>query len=197
MHFWKLAKTLPPIFSPKDIQKVLNTTLASAKVLCSRYTKQGRFLKLRRNVYIFKDLFVHMDQEQLFTLGGLFQDKTYISFATALAYHGFLKPVPHFIENATAKRSLEKQIGYLTWRYHHLPEKAFSSSPEEVVESIASPEKAFLDILYLFSLGRYYINLKRINLEALNFNKLSHLCTFYPVRTQKLLGKLYGRALNV
>ena len=40
---------------------------------------------------------------------------------------------------------------------------------------VASAEKAFLDVLYLYSLGRYYIDLKKINLEALSYNKLAEM----------------------
>ena len=205
MHFWKLARALPSVFSSKDIQKVLKIQAASAKVLCTRYTKKGDFIRLRPDLYVFKEVFIRLDQKKMFYLTALIQKQTYVSFSSALASRGLLVASPDYIEAATFKRSTEKQIGHMTFKYHHLPEKIFSSTARSaalknsrVSDSIvASAEKAFLDVLYLYSLGRYYIDLKKINLEALSYNKLAEMCVHYPIRTQKLLGKLYGRAFNI
>jgi len=105
--------------------------------------------------------------------------------------------VPHHIEAVSFTRSLEKQVGHLTWKYHHLPKKLFFSYQKEGDFTIATPEKALLDLLYLYSLGRYYVDLKKINLEALSFEKLLDLSKRFPLRTQKLLARLYARSRKI
>ncbi|MEK9159744.1 MAG: hypothetical protein AAB383_03360 [Patescibacteria group bacterium] len=195
MHFLKLAAALPKFFSTKDVQAVLEIQADSARVLCARYAKKKIFLRIKRDLYVFKEVFLHLDRADLLRLSGLIQENTYLSFTTALAEARVLPGLPHHIEAVSFTRSLEKQVGHLTWKYHKLPKKLFFSyqaDPSGI--TIATPEKALLDLLYLYSLGRYYVDLKKINLEALSFEKLLDLSRRFPVRTQKLLSRLYARS---
>lgn len=194
MHFLKLAADLPKFFSTRDVQALLSIQTDSARVLCARYTKKGIFLRLKRDLYVFKQIFLHLDRIDLFHLSGLIQANTYISFTSALAYHGILPGLAHHTEAVSFQRSMEKQVGHLTWKYHRLPKKLFFSYEKTPDFTIATPEKALLDLLYLYSLGRYYVDLKRINLEALSFEKLLDLSHRFPPRTQKLLARLYARS---
>ncbi len=193
MHFLKLAQKLPKFFSTKEVQAVLDIQAESARVLCARYTKKGIFLRIKRDLYIFKEVFLHLEKEDLLKLSGLIQSHTYLSFATALAHYRMLPGVAYLTESVSFTRSLEKQVGHHSWKYHKLPKKLFFDYRKEKDFVIASPEKALLDALYLYTLGRYYIDLKRINLEVLSFEKLLELSQKFPVRTQKLLANLYSR----
>lgn len=194
MHFLKLAEKLPKFFSVKDVQLILSIQTDSARVLCARYTKKGIFLRIKRDLYVFKEVFLHLDRGSILHISGLIQENTYISFITALAYYGILPGLPHYTEAVSFQRSIEKQVGHLTWKYHRLPKKLFFSYQKKDNFMIATPEKALLDLLYLYSLGRYYVDLKRINLEALSFEKLLELSHRFPLRTQKLLSWLYARS---
>lgn len=194
MHFLKLAQELPKFFTTQDVQCVLNIQADSARVLCARYAKKKIFLRIKRDLYAFKEVFLHLDRDDQLQLSGLIQENTYLSFSTALAQYRVLPGLPHLIEAVSFTRSLEKQVGHLTWKYHRLPKKLFFSYHKEKNYTIATPEKALLDLLYLYSLGRYYVDLKRINLEALSFEKLLDLSHRFPARTQKLLSRLYARS---
>lgn len=194
MHFLKLAKALPKFFTTKDVQAVLDIQADSARVLCARYAKKKIFLRIRRDLYVFKEVFLHLDRSDLFQLSGLIQENTYLSFASALSHYRILPGLAHHTEAVSFTRSLEKQVGHLTWKYHRLPKKLFFSYHKEGPITIATPEKALLDLLYLYSLGRYYVDLKKINLEALSFEKLLDLSHRFPQRTQKLLARLYARS---
>lgn len=194
MHFLKLAQELPKFFTTQDVQQVLDIQADSARVLCARYAKKKIFLRLKRDLYVFKEVFLHLDRTDLFHLSALIQENTYLSFTSALAYHGVLPGLPHLTEAVSFTRSLEKQVGHLTWKYHKLPKKLFFGYHKEKTLILASPEKALLDLLYLYSLGRYYVDLKRINLERIDFEKLLELSRRFPTRTQKLLSRLYARS---
>lgn len=194
MHFLKLAADLPKFFSTKGVQAILGIQTDSARVLCARYTKKGIFLRLKRDLYVFKQVFLNLERTDLFHLSGLIQAHTYISFTSALAYHGVLPGLAHHTEAVSFQRSMEKQVGHLTWKYHKLPKKLFFSYEKTPDFTIATPEKALLDLLYLYSLGRYYVDLKKINLERIDFEKLLDLSRRFPPRTQKLLARLYARS---
>ncbi len=194
MHFLKLAHKLPKFFSTKDVQEILDIQAESSRVLCARYVKKGIFLRIKRDLYVFKEVFLHLEKEDFLKLASLIQSHTYLSFASALSYYRILPGAAHLTESVSFTRSLEKQVGHHTWKYHKLPKNLFFDYRTEKDFVIASPEKALLDLLYLFTLGRYYIDLKRINLEALSFERVLELSGKFPYRTQKLLANLYARS---
>ncbi|MFA6023957.1 MAG: hypothetical protein WC777_01950 [Candidatus Gracilibacteria bacterium] len=200
MHFLRLAKGLPKFFSTKTVQNELGIQADSARVLCARYAKKGIFLRLKRDLYCFKEAFLHFSREDILELSGLIQENTYLSFTTALAYYGVLPGVAHHIEAVSFQRSTEKQVGHLTWKYHHLPKNLFFSTQTlakgAMTFTIATPEKALLDLLYLHSLGRYSVDLRRINLEPLSLEKLFELAKQFPPRTQRFLLLLTRRSFD-
>lgn len=194
MHFLKLAAALPKFFSTKDVQAVLEIQADSARVLCARYAKKGLFLRIKRDLYVFKAVYTNLSRVEHYQLSALIQANTYVSFASALAVSRVLPGLPHVTESLGFTRSTEKQVGHHLWIVHKFPRKLFFSYEQMDAYAIATPEKALLDLLYLYSLGRYYVDLKRINLEPLSFEKLVDLSGHFPLRTQKLLGNLYARS---
>lgn len=198
MHFLKLAEKLPKFFTTKDVQKITGAQAKSAHVLCSRYIKAEIFVRLRRDLYVFKKVLEHLKWKDHLELSGLIQEHSYLSFATALSYYGILPALPNLIEASSFKRSHEASLGNKTWMYHKLPRALFTdyyevNDPKKGHFVIASPEKALLDTLYLYSLGRYYVDLKKINLERIDFNRLLDQSAPFPPRTKKLLANLYNR----
>lgn len=194
MHFLKLAKELPKYFSTQDVQNVLHIQKESARVLCTRYTKKGLFLRLKRDLYIFKEVFLHLSIEDRFHLSNQIQANTYISFSSALAASHLLPGVPHLIEAVSFQRSFARQVGHLTWTYHRFPKKLFFSYKKTDGFFMATPEKALLDLLHLYSLGQYDIDLKHINVETLSYPALLELAQPFSPRVKKLLKRLYRHA---
>ena len=194
MHFLKLAKQLPHFFTVQDVAQVLMIQTESARVLCTRYAKKGIFQRLQRNLYMFKEVFHRLEREDLFELSHRMQENSYLSFATALSHYGVLPGHAELIEAANQKRSTENTVGPVTWIYHKLPKELFFGYHKHKNFCIATAEKALLDTLYLYSLGRYYVDLKKINLEAIHFEKLFHASEKFPPRTQALLSNLYARS---
>jgi len=54
---------------------------------------------------------------------------------------------------------------------------------------IATPEKAFLDAVYLMSFGRYALDLSAIDDEKLNRKEIHRISQNYPPKTRKMLEK--------
>jgi len=190
MHFLHLAKELPAFFSPEEVAACLKITKASARVLCSRYNKKGYFMRLKRNIYLFKEALPSLTQDQIFQLSIRLQEPSYISFTTALHFHGVLPSVPSLVECVSPTRSNEKQIGFITLKYHKLPKSLYFGFEKSKNILIATPEKALLDLLYMMSFGRAFVELKKINIEAMNIEKLLELAQKFPIKTQRLVAKL-------
>ena len=55
---------------------------------------------------------------------------------------------------------------------------------------IATPEKAFLDCVYLFSFGKYKADFDSIDFEKLNMKKIFGLLLKYPERIKKSIKKI-------
>ena len=68
--------------------------------------------------------------------------------------------------------------------YAHRSQYGFSREKEFF---IATPEKAFLDAVYLMSLGRYNFDLASIDFNKLNMDEVVRLASQFPRKTQKML----------
>jgi hypothetical protein len=197
MHFLKLAEELPTFFSTLHVQEILGIQAESARVLASRYVKKGIFTRLKRDLYVFQKKLLHLSRQDLYELSRLLQPKSYISFSTILEEYKILAPSQlkaPWIEAVNPLRTWERTAGHLTWRYHKLPKGLFFGFSERGNALLATPEKALLDTLYLHSLGRYYLDFKELNLEALDEDQLFRWSQKYPLRTQILLERLFSRS---
>lgn len=199
MHFLKLAEELPVFFSSTDIQIALAIQADSAHVLAARYVKKGIFLRIKRDLYVFQKKFLHLTRDEVYELSQRLQPKSYISFSTVLASHHVLAPSAAknpWIEAVNPLRSWEKTAGHLTWHYTKMPRKLFFGFIEHGNALVATPEKALLDSLYLHSLGRYYLDLRKLNIEALSEEQLFRWVQKYPKKTLFFLEQLYARSKN-
>lgn len=199
MHFLKLAEELPVFFSSADIQEVLKIQADSTRVLAARYTKKGIFIRIKRDLYMFQKKFQHLTTQEAYELSQRLQPKSYISFSTVLAAQHILAPsvAKHpWIEAVNHLRSWEKKAGNLTWHYYKLPRELFFGFVEHGHALVATHEKALLDTLYLHSLGRYYLDLRKLNIESLNQEQLFLWVRKYPKKTRFFLEQLYTRSTN-
>ncbi len=76
---------------------------------------------------------------------------SYISFETALNYHGILSQFPTIITSTSLKRSTTKTINNITYSYTKLNSKTFTGYYKEGSYLIAQPAKALFDQLYLIT----------------------------------------------
>lgn len=192
MHLLALLTKLPYVFTTQEVAKLLKVKEASADKLCQRYVRSHHILRLKKGLYIFFNTFLHLDRRACMELATRIRPDSYVSFSTALSYFRIMIAYPSVVESVNLQRSYEKQVGHLTYKYHRLPKKYFFSYMRQGELKIATPEKALLDLLYLYSLGRYEMPLRKINLEALNLEKLLTLAEKFPPRTRKML-KLFLR----
>lgn len=86
-----------------------------------------------------------------FEIAQFIYSPSYISFETALNYHGILSQFPIEITSATTKRRTTKLVNDKSFSYAKLNTKLFTGYYKEDDYLIAYPEKALFDQLYMVS----------------------------------------------
>jgi len=166
----KLYKTQKKIFTTKDLALIWQEN--DSKRLYSKisyYTKRGDLLKLSRGIFT-KDK--DYDLKELATS---IYSPSYISFETALVDAGMIFQYYETIFIAT-KWTKKINIDDKSFCYRKIKDSVLYNS-EGIVQkdnyNIASPERAFLDMIYLFP--NYYFD----NLRPIDWEKCSKLVKIY------------------
>tara|TARA_B100000315_G_scaffold186633_1_gene176062 strand:- start:978 stop:1571 length:594 start_codon:yes stop_codon:yes gene_type:complete len=190
MRFFELSKINKLYFDYEEISRALEITLQSAMVSASRYVKQGLLIKIKRNIYVLNEKWKALEREDKFTLANLIQVPSYISLMSALDYYEITTQIQRdFIESVAVKRTKEREVKNTLFNYTKINTNLYFGFKKEKDFFIATPEKAFLDALYLMSLGRYSFDIDSLDFSKLNGNEISKLRKRFPAKTRKLLDK--------
>jgi predicted transcriptional regulator of viral defense system len=179
-------------FGYEDIARALEISLASSRVSASRYVRLGLLVRLKRNTYVLRERWLAASREERFALANLGQSPSYVSLMTALDYHEITTQVQRgVIESVAVKRTKEISLPGSIFRYTKVSRAFYFGFIRHQEFFIATPEKAFLDAVYLMSFGRYALDLAAIDNEKLNREEIRRMSRNYPRKTKKLLEK-YG-----
>lgn len=118
----------------------------------TRWQRQGLIVKLRQGFYAFEEAYSQPDFA--FFLSNFIYKPSYISLHTALAFYGI---IPESVTQITAVSSLKTadfQSNTLQFSYQKIKSDLFFGYEQKTfgnrTVSIATPEKAILDLLYLY-----------------------------------------------
>lgn len=190
MRSFELNSIKKLYFGYEDIARVLNISPASARVTASRYVKLGLLMRLKRNTYILRERWNTASREEKFTLANLGQVPSYISLMTAMDYFEITTQVQRdIIESTALKRTREITLNGNLLRYSKVSQKLYFGFTRHQEFFIATPEKAFLDAVYLFSLGRYALDFAALDKDRLNRTEMMRMIRNYPLKTKRLLEK--------
>lgn len=179
-------------FGYEEIARVFGISLDSAKVTASRYVRQGLLLRVKRNLYVRREVWNAATIEEKFSLANLAQVPSYISLTTALEYYEITtQMLRNFYESVAIKRTKEINLNGSVFRYTKLTSDLYFGFIKEKGVFIATPEKALLDAFYLMSYGRYSLDISALNAAQLDRDEIKRLSQAFPSRTRKMLKK-YG-----
>jgi hypothetical protein len=117
---------------------------ANQRVKIARLLESGELISLRRGLYASRrDLDPHC-------LAGPMYGPSYISFETALAWHGMIPEGVKEMLSATIKRSASFENDFGRFRYFNVPKAIYPTGIQRIVDAdlpflIASPTKALAD----------------------------------------------------
>ena len=190
MKIIELKKIKKLYFGFEDIARALEISPASAKVTASRYTKQGILLRMKRNMYVFRDAWNIAGRGEKLLLANMGQVPSYISLMTALDYYEITTQVQRdFFESVALKRSKEIHMNGSVFRYVKIAGNLYNAFKKERDLFIATPEKALLDAFYLMSYGRYSLDLSSLDKTKLDRIEIERLSRQFPLKTKKRLKK--------
>lgn len=116
------------------------------------WQEKGYLKKVIKGYYIFSDQILH--EKILFELANRIYQPSYISFEMALSFYSLIPEAAYGITSATSRPTHSFVTPMAIFSYHTLRPRLFfgyvlMKSQGEKHFSLASPEKAILDLLYL------------------------------------------------
>lgn len=190
MIAYNLNKISKPYFGYEEIARVRGISLASAKVTASRYVRQGLLVRLKKNLYVLREVWNAASKEDKFRLANLGQSPSYISLMTALDYYEITTQVQRdFFESVAVRRTKEIQVNGFVFRYSKIDERLFIAFKKENGFFIARPEKALIDAFYLMSYGRYALDISALDADKLDRQLIKQISREFPLKTRKMLKK--------
>lgn len=185
----KLGKRL--YFTVDDVSKVLGIKIQSARVQCARCFKQGLFVRLKKNFYVLDQKWKNFPKEDMLRISNFLQVPSYISFMTALSLYEVTTQVQrNFFESASLKRSIRFEIEGAVFNFLKIKKEYYFDFVKKDDIFIATKEKAFIDMVYLYSLGRYKIDFDSLDIGKLNKAKMKKILTVFPPKTKSIVRRL-------
>lgn len=185
----KLGKRL--YFTADDVSRVLGIKIQSARVQCTRYLKQGLFVRLKKNFYVLDPKWKNFSKEDMLRISNFLQVPSYISFMTALSLYEVTTQVQrNFFESVSLKRSIRFEVEGTVFNFFKIKKEYYFDFVKKDDIFIATKEKAFIDMVYLYSLGRYKIDFDSLDISKLNKAKVKKILTVFPPKTKSIVRRL-------
>jgi len=192
MKLLKLNNISKFYFGYEDIAKAMGISADSAKVTASRYVKLGILVRVKRNIYVLRDVWKSAGREEKFLLVNLGQVPSYISLMSALDYYEITTQVQrNFFESAAIKRTKEIHVDGSIFKYVKVNSDYYFGFKKEKDFFIATPEKALVDAFYLMSYGRYALDISALSQKKLDRKEIRRISDIFPLKTRNMLKK-YG-----
>jgi predicted transcriptional regulator of viral defense system len=188
MKLNELRRIQKVYFGYEELARALGISLDSARVAASRYVKQGLLIRIKRNLYMLREVWQASGKEEKFLIANMGQVPSYISLTTALDYYDITTQIQRNIyESISVHRTKEIWINDNLFNYTKISSKLYFGFIKTNGFFIAIPEKALLDAFYLTSMGRYAIDISAIDISKFNIQKLKKLSDDFPQKTKTYL----------
>lgn len=179
-------------FTPDEVANFLGIKNESANVLCHRYTEKKLFLRLKKDLYILEEKWRNLKLEEKFKIGNILFVPSYISLMTALSYYQLTTQIQReFYESVTTKKRKVFIVDGAEFHYYKINSKYYFGFIKINDFFIAEKEKAFLDCVYLSSLGKYKFDIYSLDLDKLEKRKIEKYLQIYPEKTKKFFLKIW------
>lgn len=186
MRYIELEKSKKLYLNYSDIANILGISPESARVTCTRWVKKGALIRIKRGVYILASSWRFMERAEKFVIANILQNPSYISLTTAMDYYEITTQMQqNFTESISIYRTKEVQIQDDIFSYTKIRKELYFGFEKKDDIFIAAPEKAFLDALYLKSIGRYDFDITAVDAGKLDKAILESMIKKYPDKTRK------------
>jgi predicted transcriptional regulator of viral defense system len=183
----ELVKRRVSIFSLIDFERIFKVSANTARSFLSYQTKKGLFARLKQGAYILAN-----NPPTSFEIANYLWKPSYISFETALSYHGIIPETVYSVTSASTRPPKEFRFQDMSYQFYQIKKKLFFGyKPVKIRDKVvllADPEKALLDYLYLASLKSRPLN-ERLDLTKIDKTRLGRYVNFFrkAIRKNKAL----------
>ncbi|MCX5781551.1 MAG: hypothetical protein NT145_02430 [Elusimicrobia bacterium] len=150
----------------------------SLQVQMLRWQKSRKLIKLRNNLYILNSEDRKINPSRLYISSQIYSP-SYVSLEYALSLYGLIPEKVADITCITTKKTKKMTNDFGTFVYQHVKVPFFTGFMENKDEEnlpyfIASPEKAFVDFVYL-NLNKFQKNYREMLVESFRFQNIDSL----------------------
>ena len=158
----------------------------------SRWVKSGKLIQVRRSLYALPERY-RKTTPHLFHVANRLKRGSYVSLQSALEYYGLIPEYVPTVVSVTTGRPKTLSTPFGTFIFRHVKKDLFFGYQivdfkDDQLVSIASPEKALLDLLYLTPGSD--------NIDFLRELRLQNLDTFNPTRMKNLFEQTKSQKLQ-
>ena len=135
-----------------DLNIVIPGNTNAKQSIIKRAVKEGFLLRLKRELYLIQKI-SNKPKVNAFELAQYIFGPSYISFESALSYHGLIPEAVYTISSATIKRKKNFNTPIAVFSYEKVPNSIFGMGVSQVKDQhhscfMASPWKALADMIY-------------------------------------------------
>lgn len=170
-----------------------------AKNVITKLTKDGWLIRLKRGLYAISDLsnrgFLSLSP---YIVANLLAANSYVSFESALNYHGIFDQLTSKIISISKKQYKTVELNSLEYSFVKVQDKWFFGWEEAIVDNksvrIATAEKALIDTIQ-FHKSKYSVDLLieklRDDKNSLNLDRLQEYLSKMSATTIKIFGFVF------
>jgi predicted transcriptional regulator of viral defense system len=178
-------------FTLEDVAQGLEIQTVSARVLCSRYVRQGLLVRLKNGFYTTTWKWENLSRNDFFKIANILQVPSYISLMSALAYYEVTTQAQkNYQESVCLKRSIVYNVREAVFHYTKVQSQYYGDFVKIDGVFIAGKEKAFVDAAYLYSFGKYTFDVASLDMKKLDYGKLKDILKIYPQKTKETVKRI-------
>jgi len=176
-----LQKINKPFYTVADLEKVTGLQRNSLYVALKRWVTGGIIERVSQGIYLPMGSVISME-----TLAAQLYFPNYLSFESVLSGYGFLNLIPYTITFATPRKTKKFLLRKQQVEFRQITRDLFFGFEMKNGVYIASPEKAFLDEIYLLARGKVTLDFDEIDPKKLSMKRLEDYSKSFPpyVRSQ-------------
>ena len=179
-----------PFYTIADLEKVTGLQRNSLYVSLKRWVTGGIIERVAQGIYLPMGSAISME-----TLAAQLYFPNYLSFESALAGHGILNLIPYTMTFATPRKTKKYLLRKQEVEFRQITLDLFFGFEMKSGIYIASPEKAFLDEVYLLARGKLTLDFDEIDAKKLSIKRLKGYSKPFPPYVRRQIENILSGGL--
>jgi len=177
-----LQKINKPFYTIADLEKITGLSRNSLYVALKRWETGEIIERVSQGIYIPMGGNVSLEN-----VAAQIYIPNYLSFESALTKHGILNLIPYTLTFATTRKTKKYTLQKQKIEFRQISPELFFGFEMKNGIYIASPEKAFLDLVYFAARGKATLDIDEVDIKKLSIKSLKELSRKFPAYVRSYL----------